>query len=71
MVNRVGYEKMQEEKMFPQLLTWTHPNLVEIKHTENELQIFIEKPLEKKKRYMKNLPGIFFFFFFFVVGVPY
>lgn len=45
--------------MLGEEMTSNHPNLVEIKQTQNKLQIFIEKPLEKK--FMNNLPGIFFF----------
>lgn len=56
---------MLAEEMFPHLLTSNYPDLVEIKQTQNKLQILIEKPLEKK--FMNNLPGIFFF----VVGVSY
>ena len=48
MTNRVGYEQMLEEEMFTHLVTWNFPNLVEIEHTQNKLQIFIEKPLENK-----------------------
>ena len=35
MANRVGYEKLEEEEMFPHLLTWNFPNLEEIKQTQN------------------------------------
>ena len=45
--------------MFPHLLTRNLPNLVDIKHTQNKLKNFIEKPLEKKLT--NNLPDIFYF----------
>ena len=35
MANRVGYEQMLEEEMFPHCLTWNCPNLVEIEQTQN------------------------------------
>ena len=66
MVNRVGYEKMEEEEMFPHLLPGNFRSLVEVGQTKLITNFFIEKPLEKK---INNLAGIFFFFF--VVGVSY
>ena len=49
MADRVGYEKMLEEEMFPHLLTCNFLNLVEIKQIQNYLQFFIEKPYKKNK----------------------
>ena len=42
---RAKYEKMIGKEMFPHLLTWNPPNLVEIKQKQNKLQIFIDNPL--------------------------
>ena len=35
MANRVGYEQMLEEEMFPHHLIWNCPNLVEIEQKQN------------------------------------
>ena len=48
MAERVKYDKMLEEEMFPRLLTLNPPNLVKIFPKLNLLQIFIED-LSKKK----------------------
>ena len=58
MADRVKYDKMLEEEMFPHLLTLNPPNLVKIHRKLNLLQIFIEN-LSKKKKIMKNLPSTF------------
>ena len=54
--------------MFPRLFTWNLSNLVEINHTQNKLQIFIEKPLKKKINEQSSWHFFFFFFFFFCGG---
>ena len=59
MANRVGYEKMFKEEMFPHLLTCNFPNLVQKKQTQNLLQFFIEKPLETKNNEQSS--WLFFF----------
>ena len=46
--------------MFPHLLTWNPPNLVEMKQKQNKVQIFIANPLSYKN-FMKNALTIFFF----------
>ena len=63
MADRVIYDKILEEDMFPHLLALNPPNLVEIHPKQNLLRIFFGEPLE-----------IFFFCkffpaFFLVVGV--
>ena len=44
---------MVGKEMFPHLLTWNPPNLVEMKQKQNKLQIFIDNSLSYKK-FMKN-----------------
>ena len=41
MANRVMYDKMLEEDMFPHLLALNPPNLVEIQPKQNLLRIFL------------------------------
>ena len=42
MADRVKYDKMLEEDMFPHLLALNPPNLVEIQPKQNLLRIFLE-----------------------------
>ena len=49
MADRVMYDKILEEDMFPHLLALNPPNLVEIHPKQNLLRIFFGEPLEKKK----------------------
>ena len=42
MADRVMYDKMFEEDMFPHLLALNPPNLVEIQPKQNLLRIFLE-----------------------------
>ena len=52
---------MVGKELFPNLLTWDAPNLLEIKQKQNNLRIFIDKPFELQKIHEKCSYNIFIF----------